>query len=218
MESNNTSPNKEQTRRSRRRRPKKKGHGCLGFSIVFGVAMIALACILMFTTNLFNGPKYKILSMIYQKHYDHEVEAAAKEFDLDENLIYAVIRTESGFDANAESHAGAMGLMQLMPETFSWLQEHKDGQVIYTDEALLIPEINIRYGAYYLSYLKDLYGDIPTAIAAYNAGSASVDSWLSDPDYSDDGKTLKKIPYSETEKYVKKVTHAWDRYQKIYNH
>lgn len=218
MESNNTPSNNDQNRRPRRRRQKSKGHGCLGFGVTLGVALIALICVLMFTTNVFNGPKYKILSMIYQKQYTDEVEAAAKEFDMDESLIYAVIRTESGFDENAESHAGAMGLMQLMPDTFSWLQEHKDGQVIYTDEALRIPEINIRYGTYYLSYLKDLYGDIPTAIAAYNAGAATVDSWLSDPAYSDDGKTLKEIPYAETEKYVKKVTHAWDRYQKIYNH
>ena len=217
MEPNNTPSNNEQRRRHRRRPKKSRGHGCLGFGITLSIVVIALICVLMFTTNVLNGPKYKILSMIYQKHYTAEVEAAAKEFDMDENLIYAVIRTESGFDENAESHAGAVGLMQLMPDTFSWLQEHKDGQVIYTDEALRIPEINIRYGTYYLSYLKDLYGDIPTAVAAYNAGASAVDSWLSDPTYSDDGKTLKKIPYDETEKYVKKVTHAWDRYQKIYN-
>lgn len=217
MEPNNTPSNNEQRRRPRRRPKKSRGHGCLGFGITLSIVVIALICVLMFTTNVLNGPKYKILSMIYQKQYTAEVEAAAKEFDMDENLIYAVIRTESGFDENAESHAGAVGLMQLMPDTFSWLQEHKDGQVIYTDEALRIPEINIRYGTYYLSYLKELYGDIPTAVAAYNAGASAVDSWLSDPTYSDDGKTLKKIPYDETEKYVKKVTHAWDRYQKIYN-
>ena len=217
MEPNNTPSNNEQRRRPRRRPKKRRGHGCLGFGITLSIVVIALICVLMFTTNVLNGPKYKILSMIYQKQYTAEVEAAAKEFDMDENLIYAVIRTESGFDENAESHAGAVGLMQLMPDTFSWLQEHKDGQVIYTDEALRIPEINIRYGTYYLSYLKELYGDIPTAVAAYNAGASAVDSWLSDPTYSDDGKTLKKIPYTETEKYVKKVTHAWDRYQKIYN-
>ena len=217
MEPNNTPSNNEQRRRPRRRPKKSRGHGCLGFGITLSIVVIALICVLMFTTNVLNGPKYKILSMIYQKQYTAEVKAAAKEFDVDENLIYAVIRTESGFDENAESHAGAVGLMQLMPDTFSWLQEHKDGQVIYTDEALRIPEINIRYGTYYLSYLKDLYGDIPTAVAAYNAGASAVDSWLSDPTYSDDGKTLKKIPYDETEKYVKKVTRAWDRYQKIYN-
>lgn len=217
MEPNNTPSNNEQRRRPRRRQKKSRGHGCLGFGITLSIVVIALICVLMFTTNVLNGPKYKILSMIYQKQYTAEVEAAAKEFDMDENLIYAVIRTESDFDENAESHAGAVGLMQLMPDTFSWLQEHKDGQVIYTDEALRIPEINIRYGTYYLSYLKELYGDIPTAVAAYNAGASAVDSWLSDPTYSDDGKTLKKIPYDETEKYVKKVTHAWDRYQKIYN-
>ena len=213
MEQHNPTANTRQ----RQTRKKNRGHGCLGFGITVSLLAIAIIAVLLVPTDVLNGPKYKVLSLIYQRRYTAEVEAAAKEFDVDESLIYAVIRTESGFDQNAESHAGAVGLMQLMPDTFTWLQEHKDGQVIYTDDALYIPEINIRYGTYYLSYLTDLYGDVPTALAAYNGGTANVDNWLKDPDYSTDGKTLTEIPYPETRNYVKKVAHAQDRYQKIYN-
>lgn len=216
MENHNPPMNNRETH-ARRRRRKGKGHGCLGFGIVFLLLAAAIISILLLTTDVFNAPKNKVLSLIYQRRYTAEVEAAAKEFDLDESLIYAVIRTESGFDEDVESHAGAIGLMQLMPETFTWLQEHKDGQVIYTDDALKVPEVNIRYGSYYLSYLTELYGDTSTALAAYNAGTTNVDEWLKNPDYSSDGKTLSEIPYSETKSYVKKVTHAQDRYRTIYN-
>ncbi len=216
MENHNPPMNNRGTH-TRHSRKKSKGHGCLGFGIVFSLLAVALICVLLFTTDVLNAPKNKVLSLIYPRHYTDEVEAAAKEFGVDESLIYAVIRAESNFDEDVESHAGAIGLMQLMPETFTWLQEHKDSEVIYTEDALKIPEVNIRYGAYYLFYLTDLYGDVSTALAAYNAGTSNVDEWLKNPDYSSDGKTLSEIPYSETKSYVKKVTRAQDRYRSIYN-
>lgn len=213
----NHSPQTNNREYDTRRKRRSKGHGCLGFGITFALLAAAIITILLLTTDVLNGPKFKVLGLFYQRHHVEEVEAAAKEFNVDESLIYAVIRTESRFDDDAQSSAGAIGLMQLMPDTFTWLQEHKDGKVIYTADALTVPEINTRYGTYYLSYLIDLYDDVPTALAAYNAGTTNVDEWLQDPDYSSDGKTLTEIPYSETKSYVKKVTHAQDRYRQIYN-
>ena len=198
------------------KRKKSKGHGCLGFGITFIAAAVAVFCVLLFATDVLDGLKYKVLGIFYQQSYTDEVEASAEEFNVDENLTYAVIRTESGFREDVVSRAGAVGLMQLMPETFAWLQEKLDGEVKYTAEDLKDPAVNIRYGTYYLSYLTGLYGDVETALAAYNAGTTNVDRWLSDSEYSDDGKTLKSIPYSETAKYVKKVTDAWEKYRNIY--
>jgi soluble lytic murein transglycosylase len=200
----------------RNRRKKSRGHGCLGFGIVFSIAVIAIICVLLFSTNALDGLKYKVLSIFYQQHYTAEVEAAAKEFNVDDDLIYAVIHTESGFREDVESHAGAIGLMQLMPDTFTWLQEKLDGEVIYTADDLKTPAVNIRYGSYYLAYLTELFGDSSAAIAAYNAGAANVDKWLADPAYSSDGKTLSDIPYKETREYVDKVMRAWEIYKKIY--
>ena len=199
-----------------RNRRRKKKSGCLGIGIIVGIIAVVVFCILFFATNLFSNSKKKMLSYVYQKQYTEEVEAAAKEFKVDENLIYAVIFTESRFRSDAVSNAGAMGLMQLMPDTFSWLQEKLEGGVIYDDESLFVPEVNIRYGTYYLSYLIDLYDDESTAVAAYNGGTTNVDEWLADPDCSSDGKTLTEIPYSETREYVKKVERAKERYKEIY--
>lgn len=200
---------------NRRQQKKSGGHGCLGFGIVFVLAVIAVFCILFFATDVLDGAKYKIYGLFYQRQYTAEVEASSKEFNMDEDLIYAVIHTESGFREDVESHAGAVGLMQLMPDTFTWLQEKLDGSVAYTAGDLKIPAVNIRYGTYYLSYLTDLYGDTRTALAAYNAGAANVNDWLSDAAYSSDGRTLSDIPYAETKKYVDKVMHALEIYEII---
>lgn len=198
------------------RRRKSKGHGCLGGGITFVIVAFAIFCVLFFTTDVMNGPKYKLYGLFYQQKYTAEVDAAAKEFGVEDNLIYAVIHTESGFREDVESHAGAVGLMQLMPDTFTWLQEKLDGEVRYTQSDLKTPAVNIRYGTYYLSYLIALYGDTGTAVAAYNAGAANVDKWLSDSSYSQDGKTLTDIPYKETKNYVKKVIRAREMYENIY--
>lgn len=193
----------------------KKGHGCLGFFLAL-TAMLIVAAILFFTTHIFDGPKRWVYSWFYPQKYSEQVEQSSREFGVDAALVYAVIRTESGFREEVESHAGAVGLMQLMPETFDWLQENLEGEIIYPADKLKDPGINIRYGTYFLSWLMDQYGDVDTACAAYNAGVTNVDNWLSDSRYSDDGRSLSEIPYSETKSYVKKVREAMDQYRWIY--
>ena len=194
----------------------KKGHGCLGFVLTLA-ALLTVFVILIFTTHLFDGIKYKIYSIFYPHRYTEEVEQFSEEFGVDEDLVYAVIRTESGFREEVESHAGAVGLMQLTPDTFAWLQEyHLDGEVIYPAEKLKDPAVNIRYGTYYLHWLLERYGDVRTACAAYNAGVTNVDRWLEDSRYSADGSTLSSIPYSETDKYVERVEEALEKYREIY--
>ena len=154
----------------------------------------------------------------YPKKYSDAVEIAAAEFDLPENLIYAVIKAESGFDAEALSSAGAVGLMQIMPSTYEsdimpQLGFKKSGK-----EALFNYVVNIRSGAYYLSRLYSYCGDIETALAMYNAGIGNVRSWLKSRDYSYDGKRLipEKIPVSETRTYVARVMYYYERYDDIY--
>ena len=194
---------------------KKKGHGCLGFTLTL-LVIAALIVALFFTTDIFNDAKKKVYTAIYPQKYTQEVKENCAEFGVDEALAYAVIRTESGFRAEVESAAGAVGLMQLMPETFDWLQLRLDGEVKYTAESLTSPGINIRYGVYFLSYLLERYGDPDTACAAYNSGVATVDGWLEDAEYSPDGRTLSTIPYEETERYVSRVREAREWYTKLY--
>jgi soluble lytic murein transglycosylase len=151
---------------------------------------------------------------LYPREYEEYVEKYASEFSVPEALVYAVIHTESNFDANAVSSAGANGLMQLIPETMTWLSK-KLGEKEPTGD-ILDPETNIKYGTCYLQYLYEKFGDWNTALAAYNAGHGRVSGWLEDESYTDDGITLKNIPIKETSDYVNKVSRAWERYKDIY--
>ena len=150
----------------------------------------------------------------YPVAFSGEVASAAKEFDLPEELIYAVILTESSFDPNAISRANAKGLMQLTDDSNEWtaliLRENPENERIFE------PQMNIRRGCCLLSYLIKEFGNVETALAAYNAGIGRVRNWLKMEEYSKDGKILDAIPISETRKYVEKVTKAREKYQKLY--
>lgn len=157
-----------------------------------------------------------LMRELYPIRYSAVVSSASEETGLSESLIYAVIKTESGFDPEAESHAGAKGLMQMIPDTFSWIQQKIDGSAEIGEEALLDPETNIRYGCRVLREMVDTFGNIDTALCAYNAGAGAVERWLGDPACSSDGTTLDKIPYPETERYVEKVNRNRMIYEKLY--
>ena len=149
--------------------------------------------------------------------YTEYVEKYAEQYKVPKTLIYAIIKTESDFQSNAVSRVGAVGLMQMMPSTFkditeNFLYENLDVGMLYD------PETNIRYGVFYLSWLKTFYDNWDCVIAAYNGGLGNVDKWLKDKDISEDGKTLniKNIPFEETRNYVKKVNKSEEKYIKLY--
>ena len=151
----------------------------------------------------------------YPREYAEYVEVYSQKYGVPESLVFAVIHTESGFDSGAVSSAGAVGLMQMMPDTFAWLTdeilfEHLESGMLYD------PETNIKYGTYLLSRFYDRYGDWELTLAAYNGGVGNVDSWLEAPEYSDGEGGLKKIPFKETRNYVKKVADARDTYERLY--
>lgn len=151
----------------------------------------------------------------YPRDYATYVETYAEAYGVPETVVYAVISTESDFDSGAVSSAGAVGLMQMMPDTFTWLTDeilfdHLDVGMLYD------PETNIKYGTYYLSRLYDRYGDWDVVFAAYNGGSGNVDKWLADPDYADGEGGLREIPFKETRQYVKKVNKALKTYERLY--
>ena len=149
----------------------------------------------------------------YPRQYEDIVTKYSLEYGVPEYIIYAVIRTESGFDSSAKSGAGALGLMQIMPTTFDWiLTQTHDG---YEIGMLYDPDTNIKYGTFLLSYLHLRYDSWESAYAAYNAGSGRVDGWLDDPAVSKDGK-LVDIPIGETRNYVKKVAAAAEKYKELY--
>lgn len=154
---------------------------------------------------------------VYPVGYSDLVETASIETGIDKYLIYAVIRTESNFDAEAESEVGARGLMQLMEDAFDWVKFRMEDDRSVTYDDMYDPGYNIEYGSFLLKLLYEEYGDERTALAAYHSGRGSVNGWLEDKNYSSDGRTLDKIPSNTTEHYVKKVMTAYEGYTNLYS-
>lgn len=173
------------------------------------VALAGAALVLRFVSQ-------KATSASYPVKYEREVQAASEKYGVEKALIYGVIKTESNFDPNARSHAEAIGLMQLTEETFEWVRNMYKDDAERVFEDLYDPAVNIDYGTHLLSILLDIYENEDTALCAYNAGMGIVNEWLSDPQYSDDGKTLLAVPYDETDNYRKKVAQNKSIYKELY--
>lgn len=178
--------------------------GCFSFVLLIIILMIAAALL------------YKpVMKRLYPVQYQKEIWQYAEEYSLDPYMVCAVIHTESRFRPLAVSRLGALGLMQLMPDTGIWIGDHLGLDLAESD--LTDPEINIRLGCWYLRYLLDHFeGDYALALAAYNGGIGNVRKWLADPDLSGDGKHLDHIPFTETAEYIGKVERAWERYRELY--
>jgi len=142
----------------------------------------------------------------YPLRYPDIVRVHARENNLDPALLAAVIETESKFDATARSSAGAIGLMQLTPGTAKGIAEYTHGTKFRLSD-LTNPDINVRYGAWYLEHLVQKYGDEKLALAAYNAGEQNVDSWQ---------KAHEGIQFAETRAYVSRVEHLKGIYRRTY--
>lgn len=180
-----------------------------------GVIVLIILAISIALGFVFDFAITRIEYSVYPKpdEYATYVKKYSEKFYVPEEIVWAVIKTESNFNASAVSNKGAVGLMQLIEPTFEdisnlRLKEGLPSGMRYD------PETSIRYGTYYLSYLYDRYGDWDTVIAAYNGGLGKVDGWM-----GEDGKlTLDEIPfdYFETISYVIKVNFRAERYKKLY--
>ncbi len=149
---------------------------------------------------------------LYPLGYKEEVFQYADAYGLPRAFVFAVIKTESGFDADAVSRAGAIGLMQIREDTGRYIAE-KTGVENFD---LKDPDTNINFGCFYIKYLRTRFEDASAALAAYNAGEGNVSLWLMNKEYSDDGKTLKYIPFEETREYVDKIYESFGKYKKLY--
>ena len=140
----------------------------------------------------------------YPVKYKSEVLSQAEKYGVDKNLVFAIIKCESGFNPNAKSNKGAVGLMQLMPETAEFISV----KIAKKNYDLSSPTDNISLGVAYLKYLIDKFGET-LALYCYNAGEGRVKRFL------DGGGNIKFFPYAETTTYVKKVLKAKRQYQKL---
>lgn len=162
--------------------------------VIFSVSLFILFLFAIFI-NCFIAPK----------KYTNHVVAYSDKYGLDKAFVYAVIKVESDFKKDAVSKSGALGLMQILPKTAMWIADELGED--YVQEKLFNPEVNIRYGCFYLRYLFEKFNDLEIVICAYNAGEGKVFDWV------DNGVINKdKIDYDETRKYLKKV----EKYCRIY--
>ena len=142
----------------------------------------------------------------YPLRHEAIVRGHAANYGLEPALLAAVIYTESKFDADAKSAAGAIGLMQLLPDTARGIALRTGGRKFVVSD-LYDPEINVRYGSWYLRHLLDRYGDERSALAAYHAGQGNVDAWR---------RRGAGLAFPETRAYVDKVVRVKRVYADVY--
>jgi soluble lytic murein transglycosylase len=170
--------------------------------LVLAVAAIAVLAVAFGTIHFTRPAWYE--RFWYPLRYGDIVRGHARNYHLDPALLAAVIYQESKFKSSARSDRGAIGLMQLLPDTAKGIAVRTGGSKFRVAD-LYDPEINVRYGAWYLQHLIEKYGSERTALAAYNAGQANVDSWR---------KRGLPVQFEETRHFVDRV----EKLKGIYRH
>lgn len=179
---------------------------------VIGLAVcITLSAVLLyFMTQRFYWSAYPIAyqdTVLQQSALNHVSPA----------LVFAVIRTESGFDPYAQSSIPARGLMQITEDTFEWIK-FKRGYDQDSGYAILFDgNVNIRYGTALLAILLEEFETEQNILCAYHAGRRKAIEWINNPAYAPDGKNIENIPYGDTGRYVEKVLKTKQVYEVLYN-
>jgi len=168
---------------------------------------IIIALLILFILN-------NIDAWLYPVKYENEINKYCSTYNVETALVEAVIKEESKFKERALSKSGAIGLMQIMPETGDWISytlHEKPGDLYEVDR-------NIRYGTWYLAELSNEFGDNKVlALAAYNAGRGTVWHWIEEYAWDKDFGEVNKIPYPETRDYVRRVLKSYEKYKELFN-
>lgn len=194
-------------------RVKKSGKKNVKLLIIF--LIIILLLILFGPIKIQN----RILEMMYPREYENFVSLYSKEYNVDENLVYALIKAESNFNPDAVSGKSAKGLMQIVDETAMDVAKALSLNISQEEliERLNDIDLNINLGTKYISMLLEKYENIALALTAYNAGIGTVDNWIEKGTIKSDGSDVENIPYKETNQYVRKILRDYDIYQKLYS-
>lgn len=183
-------------------------------TIIHSLVIITILLLSILSGSIYQAVWHRIDLKNHPREYTEYVQKYSAEYGVPEYIIYAVIKNESNFASNHLSETGEIGLMQISPETFSWLltltKENLDTGILYD------PETNIRYGTYMLSYLFTEYSRWTTVFAIYDAGETEVNRWMQNPELIDDIGNLKKIPDKAVEEYVNAIEETMGIYQKLY--
>ena len=191
--------------------------GKIRTAVIASVVFLALLAVGVYSLIVISDRSmYELKLSQHPLSYSEYVEKYSEEYGIDKYVIYAVIKTESGFDPNAVSDTGARGLMQIMEPTFDWINYRLgDGETVVYDD-MFDPGTNIRYGAYLMDYLTDYFGCVDTAAAAYFSGIGQVSEWVGSEEFSKDGIHLDTIPSKSAAHYVNKINNALTAYYELY--
>jgi soluble lytic murein transglycosylase len=160
--------------------------------------------------------KHAVKELALPLRHEDVIRQQAKEKGLDPSLIAAVIYVETRYVPRVSS-AGAVGLMQITPETAQFIA-HRSGGTAFQQSDLATPQINIAYGAYYLRYLLRAFdANVTMGLAAYNGGEGNVRKWVAQASAEGHAFTTDDIPFGETRHYVRNVLDAQKRYRARYS-
>src|ERR1700755_1003655 len=203
----------ERTRSAVRRRPSRSAMWRRRIALGAGLAVVIAAVL-----SLVRPADHAVQEIKLPLRHDDIIRQQAAAKGVDASLIAAVIYTESHF-RDQTSHAGATGLMQLLPSTADYIAR-KSGGTRFTRSDLATPQINIAYGTWYLRYLLTKYhGNVVLTLAAYNAGEGKVDQWWQAAQARGEHfEVAKHIPFAETRDYVHRVLSARREYRHNYAH
>ena len=180
--------------------------------------ILIILSIIIFVIVFLIFARIPILKIMYPRTYEEAVLVYSEEYNVDKNLILALIKAESNFDEDAISNRNAIGLMQLMEETAVDVA-NKNG--IELDDENIQEELsdvykNIEIGTAYIASLLKQYENTEVALAAYNAGIGTVDNWIEKGIINKDGTDIENVPYKETNYYVRKILRDYEIYQELY--
>lgn len=185
-------------------------------AIVVLIVLIALLCLTFGGYVLYQQILHERALRNYPVAYETAIRDEAAAFSLDPYLVISIMRCESSFDPQAVSNRGAIGLMQIMPDTGEWIAHKLDLDDQFVTSMLYDPEVNVRFGCWYLQFLDNRFdGDRKKMVAAYNAGHRAVENWMEDPQYAANGALL-TIPYESTAIYYDRVMAAYENYTTLY--
>ena len=156
------------------------------------------------------------MRFVYMWDYQQDIITYSQKNNIDPFLVAAIIKNESNFKHKAVSGVGAVGLMQIMPETGRWIAEQM-GLADYKDSDLYITKTNIRMGCWYVGELDHEFKQNMTLVMiAYNAGRGQTREWMQENGWTYDFNDVQAIPYADTREYVAKVLHDRDKYYLLY--
>ena len=174
------------------------------------VVWVVIATVMIFL--LFDVLPDTVSDFVYRTDYEEEVEKWCSVFSVEPALVYSVIKVESDYDPKAHSELGAIGLMQMINDSFDWVAWRLKREDL-SFEDLYTPEYSIMFGTYLVGYLYDRYGSIELTAAAYHAGMTMVDSWIERGEVDPLDVSADDIKGDNTRHYVRKILKAYEKYQ-----